>query len=119
MEAVETVAVGGGVARPRKLALGRPCVPMPLALRWDGARRARAAVAALRDAIRTVRAGGCVMDALADGSLGGWYARQALGTVIGTVRVPEWDAGRFRTRDERLAALKAAVAHLRARWGVR
>lgn len=103
----------------RKLALGRPTVPMPLALRWDGAERAEAAKRALRAAVRVVRTGGCVMDALADGTLDGWYARQAVGTVLGTVQVPQWDAHPLRTRAERLATLRAAIRYLTERWSVR
>jgi hypothetical protein len=89
---------------------------MPLALRWDGRQRAVAAIRALKDAIRAVRAGGVVMDAIGDGSLGGWYARHALGMVLGTVEVPQWDAHPLRTKAERLASLRAAVAYLKDRW---
>lgn len=89
---------------------------MPLALRWDGRERAKAAIRALKDAVRTVRAGGRVMDAIGDGTLDGWYARQALGTVLGTVEVPQWDAHPLRTKAERLASLRAAIAYLKDRW---
>lgn len=94
---------------------GRPAVPVPLALRWDGAERAKAAIRALRFAQGVVRAGGTVMDAIADGTLDGWYARQALGSVLGTVQVPQWDAHPARTKAERIATLKSAVAYLTER----
>jgi hypothetical protein len=102
---------GGGLVE-----LGRPRVPMPLALRWDGAQRAAAAIRALKCAIRKVRAGASVVDSLCDGELDSWYARQAVGTVLGSIGVPQWDANPLRTKAERLATLRAAVIYLKAKY---
>lgn len=96
--------------------LGRARVPMPLALRWDGRQRALAAIRALKCAIRAVRNGATLTDALCDAELDSWYARQAVGTVLGSIGVPQWDANPLRTKAERLATLRAAVIYLKARY---
>lgn len=70
-----------------------------------------AVVAFLRSARRYVVHGGTLIDAVADGTLLGWRAREALNSVLDEP-VANWDRRKGRTQLERIAVVTRALAEL-------
>lgn len=68
-------------------------------------------VAYLRSARRYVLHGGALLDAVADGTLLGWHAREALNSVLDEP-LANWDVRKGRTQLERRAVVERALAEL-------
>lgn len=68
-----------------------------------------------------VRAGGTLLESVADGTLLGWRTREALNSCL-SEPVANWDRAAGRTQGERLALVERALAELgvvhRGGWSV-
>ena len=65
-------------------------------------------------ALRSAVVEGCtLMEVVADGTLRGWHAREAMSAVVGEP-LANWDTRRGRTQGERLAAVERAIGELGA-----
>lgn len=75
---------------------GFPPPPLcPAAHRAEGRGTLRATQCRLLKVREAVRRGSTLVDAVADGTVEGWNARQALADALGSVRVPQWDEKGF------------------------
>lgn len=67
-------------------------------------------LSALRAAVAE---GSTLMEVVADGTLRGWHAREAMSAVVGEP-LANWDTRRGRTQGERMAAVERAIGELGA-----
>lgn len=72
----------------------------------------RELVRRLLEVRREVRDGATLLEAVADGTLLGWRARESLADALGSVRVPQWDEAPGRTVRERTNLVTLALRQL-------
>ena len=89
----------------------RSAYESPLAARVERRGEAGDLATRLAEAQRDVRAGSSLLDAVADGTLWGWRAREALSHCLGEP-LANWDRSPGRTQLERLALVARLLAEL-------
>lgn len=89
--------------------ISEPTTPVAVRLERNGHRLG--AITKLVEAMRDVVGGATVLEAIADGTLLGWYAREALMAVCDG-NLLDWDGSPYRVQEERILLVEKTLGFL-------